>query len=86
MHCFLLYSVNTRVIFFTAGTVEVIYKNWREREIIIFPHDISYVGEAYSASNGVFTVPHSGVYVFIFFLAVPFVGEIQGNLVVNGSG
>lgn len=85
MLCFLLFSVNKRVVYFTAGTVEVIDKNWKEGEIIIFLHVISNVGEAYNASNGVFTAPHSGVYVFTFFLADPFAGGIQGNLVANES-
>lgn len=77
MLCLLLFSVNTRVVYFTAGTVEVIDKNWKEGEIIIFLHVISNVGEAYNASNGVFTAPHSGVYVFTFFLADPFAGGFR---------
>lgn len=84
MLCFLLFSVNKRVVYFTAGTVEVIDKYWKE-DIIIFPQVISNVGEAYNASNGVFTAPHCGVYVFTFFLALTNRREIKGILVVNGS-
>lgn len=43
MLCFLLFSGNKRVVYFTAGTVEVIDKNWKEGEIIIFLHVISNV-------------------------------------------
>lgn len=71
MLCF--FSVSKGEVYFTARTVEVISKS------------ISNVGEAYITSNGVFTVPHSSVYVFIFFLASTHWRKNIGNIVVNGS-
>lgn len=82
-----LFSGNKRVVYFTAGTIEVIklFADWMKGGIIIFPHVISNVGGGYNASNGIFTAPRSGVYVFTFFLAISSGREIRGNLVVNGS-
>lgn len=87
MFYFLLFLDNRGVVYFTAGTVEVInlVTYVKEGEIIIFPHVISNVGGCYNASNGIFTAPRSGVYVFTFFLANSSGRDITGNLVVNGS-
>lgn len=85
MLCFLLFSVSKGLVYFTARTVEVIGTFWKKGEIIIFPLAISNVGGSYNASNGVFTAPHSGVYVFNVFLAWTHKNEIIGNIVVNGS-
>lgn len=71
MLCF--FSVSKGEVFFTARSVEVISKS------------ISNVGGGYNASNGVFTAPHSSVYVFTFFLASTHRSENIGNIVVNGS-
>lgn len=76
-------SGNKRIIYFTAGTIK--FTLFKDGEIIIFPHVISNVGGGYNASNGIFTAPRSGVYVFTFFLTIAAGREIKGNLVVNGS-
>lgn len=83
MFYFLLFLGNKGVVYFTAGTVEVtnLVTYVKEGEIIIFPHVISND----NASNGIFTAPRSGVYVFTFILAISSGREITGNLVVNGS-
>lgn len=70
MLCLLLFSVNKRVVYFTAGTDEVIDKNWKGRLSFFYTSFLTN-----NASNGVFTVPHSGVYVFTFFLADQFGGN-----------
>lgn len=81
---FLFFLANKSVAYFTVGTVEEI-NILKEGEIIIFPHVISNVGGGYNASNGVFTAPHIGVYVFTLFLAPSYRREIKAILVVNGS-
>lgn len=83
-YCFtFFFSGNKRIIYFTAGNIK--FTNWKKGEIVIFPHVISNVSGGYNASNGIFTAPRSGVYVFTFILAISSRREIRGNLVVNGS-
>lgn len=86
MHAFFFYIVSDiqRKIYFTAGTIRDIDKQWAPKEIIIFPHVISNNGRGYDASTGVFTTPKSGVYVFMCFLA-SHKDAAEANIVLNGS-
>lgn len=86
MHGFFVYIVwdIQRRIYFTAGTIRDIDKQWAPTEIIIFPHVISNNGGGYDASTGVFTTPKSGVYVFICFLT-SHKDLAEANIVLNGS-
>lgn len=52
-----------RKIYFTAGPIRDIDKHWEPKEILIFPHVISYYRGGYDASSRVFTAPNSGVFV-----------------------
>lgn len=73
-----------RKVFFTAGTVSNIDKLWSTNEKIIFPHVISNVGGGYDTTTGIFTAPHSGVYVIMCYLAT-FRNEAVAHLALNGS-
>lgn len=73
-----------RKVFFTAGTVSNIDKLWSTNEKIIFPHVISNVGGGYDATTGIFTAPHSGVYVIMCYLAT-FRNKAVAHLALNGS-
>ncbi|XP_062585200.1 complement C1q tumor necrosis factor-related protein 3-like [Saccostrea cucullata] len=71
-------------IYFSAGTVGDVSKQWSPQETIVFPHVTSNVGGGYDATSGVFTVPQNGVYVLFCSLATHSNGMIA-KMVRNGS-
>ncbi|XP_061195162.1 uncharacterized protein LOC133203386 [Saccostrea echinata] len=71
-------------IYFSAGTVRDVNKQWRPQEKIVFPHVTSNVGGGYDADSSLFTVPQNGVYVLYCSLATHSNGMIA-KMVKNGN-
>nr|XP_022293693.1 uncharacterized protein LOC111104177 [Crassostrea virginica] len=75
-------NVSTRIAFTAVVTS---YSSSWSSGILVFPNVVTNVGSGYNPSNGVFTAPRAGVYVFFVNVQAYSTYTIYVDIVLNGS-